>query len=329
MGKGIGIGVLDWGLGHACRMIPIVDELVALGHVPVFLTSGDSGRFLRERYPGEEHHDIPSLRIQYGRHAFLSVLAQTKKLIRAEKEENHWIKQHFDSLSLDGIISDNRYGLHDSRVPSVLITHQLSPEAGVLSFFSDMFIAKRLEKFDEIWIPDLDGESSLAGRMTENRFFKGKKVFIGWLSRFLGLKISVESFLTYDNLGLVSGPENARTSFQEELTTRFKTSGLPSLIVCGLPGTPFDRMDGNVRLVNHLPDEAFAGAILTAGKIVARSGYSTMMDLAALGHTADWIPTPGQTEQMYLARRNNSGRNLNRAEEGDFKIALGEFLQRL
>ena len=37
--------------------------------------------------------------------------------------------------------------------------------------------------------------------------------------------------------------------------------------------------------------------------IVSRSGYTTIMDLAALGKKAFFIPTPGQAEQEYLASR--------------------------
>ena len=44
-------------------------------------------------------------------------------------------------------------------------------------------------------------------------------------------------------------------------------------------------------------------AILGSDVIVTRSGYSTIMDLAVLGKRAILIPTPGQTEQEYLARR--------------------------
>lgn len=34
--------------------------------------------------------------------------------------------------------------------------------------------------------------------------------------------------------------------------------------------------------------------------IVSRSGYTTLMDLVALGRSAVIIPTPGQAEQEYL-----------------------------
>ena len=42
-----------------------------------------------------------------------------------------------------------------------------------------------------------------------------------------------------------------------------------------------------------------------AQKIIARSGYSTIMDLEALGllSKAELHPTPGQSEQEYLAQR--------------------------
>ena len=44
-----------------------------------------------------------------------------------------------------------------------------------------------------------------------------------------------------------------------------------------------------------------AGVILSAKYIICRSGYSTLMDLMALGRKALLVPTPGQTEQEYLA----------------------------
>jgi UDP-N-acetylglucosamine:LPS N-acetylglucosamine transferase len=41
--------------------------------------------------------------------------------------------------------------------------------------------------------------------------------------------------------------------------------------------------------------------ILESELIISRSGYSTIMDLAALGKKAIFVPTPGQMEQEYLA----------------------------
>ena len=43
-------------------------------------------------------------------------------------------------------------------------------------------------------------------------------------------------------------------------------------------------------------------ALLQASMIISRCGYSTVMDLMAVQKKSILIPTPGQTEQEYLAR---------------------------
>ena len=41
--------------------------------------------------------------------------------------------------------------------------------------------------------------------------------------------------------------------------------------------------------------------IAASENIISRSGYTTIMELVSMGRTAMIIPTPGQTEQEYLA----------------------------
>ena len=52
---------------------------------------------------------------------------------------------------------------------------------------------------------------------------------------------------------------------------------------------------------NHLPSGDISALLSQAGTIICRSGYTMLMDLAALNKKALLIPTPGQTEQEYLA----------------------------
>ncbi len=59
--------------------------------------------------------------------------------------------------------------------------------------------------------------------------------------------------------------------------------------------------DPNV--VDFLSGEELQTVIEESKCVVARSGYSTVMDLAKLGKKAILVPTPGQTEQEYLAAR--------------------------
>ena len=56
-----------------------------------------------------------------------------------------------------------------------------------------------------------------------------------------------------------------------------------------------------IRFFNHLPAKMLNEEMQKASCIIARSGYSTVMDIAALGKKSILIPTPGQTEQEYLA----------------------------
>ena len=54
--------------------------------------------------------------------------------------------------------------------------------------------------------------------------------------------------------------------------------------------------------MNHLGSYALARELASAALVVCRSGYSTVMDLVRLRCRAVLVPTPGQTEQEYLAR---------------------------
>ena len=60
--------------------------------------------------------------------------------------------------------------------------------------------------------------------------------------------------------------------------------------------------EGNIRFVTQLPTEAFAQAIGSADWVISRGGYSTVMDMAYLGAKCIFVPTPGQYEQVYLAK---------------------------
>lgn len=115
-------------------------------------------------------------------------------------------------------------------------------------------------------------------------------------------------FSGYQNLAVLSGLEPHRTILQERLTKRFLASGERSLIVEGKPERDIQICQReNITVVSHLPDHELYQALNTARTIYCRSGYSTVMDLVAIGISdAILIPTPGQTEQEYLAEHLSS-----------------------
>ena len=77
----------------------------------------------------------------------------------------------------------------------------------------------------------------------------------------------------------------------------------PVLFVRGLPDAVEKPVTtANISFVNHLPATELKEAIESAHFVISRCGYSTVMDLMALGKKSILIPTPGQTEQEYLAQ---------------------------
>ena len=51
------VAVLDWGLGHASRCVPVIEQLIDAGQEVTIASSGKALQFLREHFPvlnGEE-----------------------------------------------------------------------------------------------------------------------------------------------------------------------------------------------------------------------------------------------------------------------------------
>ncbi len=75
------------------------------------------------------------------------------------------------------------------------------------------------------------------------------------------------------------------------------------MVVRGIPGTSEVVTDGSIQRVNHLKHHEMEALIASAPLVICRSGYSTVMDLMVMRKKAVFVPTPGQTEQEYLADR--------------------------
>ena len=83
---------------------------------------------------------------------------------------------------------------------------------------------------------------------------------------------------------------------------QLKTVQRKSLVVRGIPEkSQLIKLSEWVSVVSSLESEALNRAMLASDIIISRPGYSTIMDLDVLGKRAIFIPTPGQTEQEYLA----------------------------
>jgi UDP-N-acetylglucosamine transferase subunit ALG13 len=157
-----------------------------------------------------------------------------------------------------------------------------------------------INHFSECWIPDNENENNLAGILShQDKKPEIPLQYIGWLSRVEKKNIAIEK----DHLlFLLSGPEPQRTIFENIIVQQIAHYNGTATIVRGLPNI-FSMIPStnSLKFYNHLPADELGKEMERAEFIVARSGYSTIMDLVKLQKKSILIPTPGQTEQEYLA----------------------------
>ncbi len=305
------IAPLDWGLGHATRCIPLIRELTALGCRVTIAASGKTEALLRKEFPTLPFLSLKGYRIRYGtRGVLFSIIKQLPRILQTIQYEKTWLNALLKKESFDAIISDNRPGFHHSAIPCIYITHQLQ----ILSGFGGL--ADRLlfnihkhyyQRFDEIWVPDFETAPGLAGILSHPKTIGEKIKYIGPLTRFTP---QVHTNPKWDLLILLSGPEPQRSLFEKQLFDELQHTNLSVLFVRGLPGETHlpDSFPKNIELRNHLSASELEKEIASASLILCRSGYTTIMDLISLQKKAVLVPTPGQTEQEYLAAHlQNSG----------------------
>ncbi|WP_433991487.1 glycosyltransferase [Kordia algicida OT-1] len=76
----------------------------------------------------------------------------------------------------------------------------------------------------------------------------------------------------------------------------------------------------NCEVVNFMQSDELEKAFNESAFVLSRSGYTTVMDLAKLNKKAFFIPTPGQFEQEYLAKRLQKQQLVPTATQDDFSI---------
>lgn len=300
------VAPLDWGLGHATRCIPIIRELMTQG-ADVWLAGERTQKdLLQQEFPDLPLLTLEGYRIKYassGIGLLFSIFRQTGKIISTIKKENEWLKKMVAEHGFDAVISDNRYGLYHPDIPSIFITHQLTIKSP-LDKWTEKILQKRnylyINQFRECWVPDAEDDNNLAGALShpENKPLV-PVYYIGSLSRF---KINNEPVKHNHLLFILSGPEPQRSILENKIIQQIAHYPSTATIVRGLPG--FESIIPSTSLIkfyNHLPADELKKEIEQASYVISRSGYSTIMDLIKMKKKSILIPTPGQTEQEYLA----------------------------
>jgi hypothetical protein len=320
------IAPLNWGLGHATRCIPIIQQHLSKGDEVIIAAEGSPAKLLKEEFPSLRIVEAPGYNVYYSKSnsQLLAMIRSIPGILTGALKEHYWLKQLLRKEDFNKIISDNRFGMFSQHRHCIYITHQLNIQmpSGLkwLEPFVRFLHRSIIRQYNECWVPDFEHTSNLSGRLSHNYPIPANVRFIGPLSRFASLEIAPDT--RFRTLFLISGPEPQRTLFEDELIVKTNNFQSPILMVRGVPGNselttllPSVLANKDSTVVNqqttreqititpHIPGYQLAGYIKGAETIVARSGYSTIMDLHALDCLSKviFVPTPGQTEQEYLA----------------------------
>jgi len=296
-GKRVLITPLNWGLGHATRCIPIIEWLLRHKIDVAIASDGQALDILKTSFPNLPHFSLPDYNIRYPFKSMeINMLLQSPKILLAIWREKKAIKKIERQWRFDIIISDNRYGCISNDASTIFITHQLNIMASnpLSKWMVNLVNRLLIKRFDQVWVPDYKGNKSLAGDLSTSKYFPDAH-YLNPISRFQAIKTDKKR----DILLLLSGPEPARTHLENKLISIFKETDYNWLLVRGshltnpnIKGIPFKHL---------LYGKELNQTIQSSRLVICRSGYTSIMDLDKLKQKAILIPTPGQTEQEYLA----------------------------
>lgn len=318
------IAPLDWGLGHTTRCIPIIKFLIECKCTVIIASEGHCYNLLQTEFPTLQFLNLRGYRVRYtGNKRFLPIkmLCQLPKVLSIIVKEHKWLRKTITEHNIDAVISDNRFGLWSEQVPSVFITHQLQikgPNKWV-EWILRRVNYQHINKYQVCWVPDYKHLPNLAGKLSHPRKLPLIPVeYLGPVSRFT---VEKNPAFVYDVMFLISGPEPQRTILEQLVTRQLTHYTDRALIVRGLPGErDVSKGFNQVTIVNHLPAAEMATAIQASKFVVSRAGYTSIMDMTKLGKKCILIPTPGQTEQEYLAHHLQSQRICLAADQQHFNL---------
>ncbi|WP_153796280.1 glycosyltransferase [Foetidibacter luteolus] len=270
-------------------------------------TDGPQLSLLQHEFPQLDFLVLKGYNVVYAtnkRFLPVKILQQAPKILKKIRAEHAWLQRIILEKGIDLVISDNRFGLYTRLAPCIFITHQLQIQAPYrwLQNIIQKINYKYINRFTECWVSDREEQENIAGNLSHPRRLPAIPVrYLGILSRF---DSTVAENQKYDWLIALSGPEPQRTLLEEKVLAAAAAFANQALLVRGKPGETgiLPKAEG-ITIVNHLAGRDMERAFRQAKFIICRSGYTTIMELVSLQKKAMLIPTPGQTEQEYLAKR--------------------------
>ena len=311
--KKVLIAPLDWGLGHATRCIPVITAFIELGYHVTIATEGAHEIILREAVPGLTFLRLKGYGIRYSKKAAgftFKMILQIPRILYNIFREFWWLYKTNRHQQFDLIVSDNRLGFFHFKTTSVFITHQLNlqtPYGWSTRFLQWVQYTWFKLFYAMVWVPDMEGDQNLSGILGNPTIKPAVPVwYMNCLSRlntFAANQVDdQEPALLF--LGILSGPEPQRSIFQDILWAEGNRLKQPFKLIAGTAGQPNNHAVSEFgSILPHLGGPALVKAIESAKYIISRGGYTSLMELIPMNKPLILVPTPGQTEQEYLAKR--------------------------
>ncbi len=319
-------GVCSWGLGHATRDLSLIKGIIEAGHEITIVARGRSLNLLKEELGSSCCYlEIPDYSSPYSKKDFSvpKFLSYFPVYMSQVVKEHEAIKKLVRREGYERIISDNRFGVHNREIPSYFISHQLrflSPGRVKLFEMATEGFNYSFSKnsFTKFLVPDFK-EDSLSGDLSHDlKYFKERQVeYLGILSDLEKKKVSqdIDYFIS------VSGPEPQRSIFEHKVLEQAPRLKGKVVVALGKPEAPGERGSSELRIFGYLNRREQEDVMNRAKLIIARPGYSTLMELVTLGKKALFVPTPGQTEQVYLAKYHRKQGNFHSVDQNSLNLA--------
>jgi uncharacterized protein (TIGR00661 family) len=292
-------GVFDWGLGHATRDIPIIEELLKRGDKVDIISTGRALKLLKSYLKNKcRYFDVRSVYSPFNDSNFLiSFITSIPRMIISLKQARKETEKIIEKNKYDKVISDCRYDVYDRKENSILINHQLSFKSPILESIVARILAMMMNHFGTIAVPDYNSRK-LSGELGKNKYYSGKVCYIGILSRLKKrkLKQDIDYFIS------MSGPEPQRTILENKILGQISSFKGKIVIAGGNLEINKKTSRKNLKFFSFLDKNQQEEMMNRAKFIITRSGYSTLLELAELEKKkALLIPFPKQTEQEYVA----------------------------
>jgi len=307
--KKVFIAPLNWGLGHATRILPLIKRLLARNFVVYLAASGRSREVLDNEVSGCVYLDFPAYPIKYPRSRFfvtrfMSVIFP--QMIIAMQREKRMLRKLHRKYKFDLIISDNRFSLTLTNVKCLLLSHQLRYKLPwpihKMEWLPEYFNYYHFKKYDTIIVPDVKEGETLTGELShEMRYIPKEKLYYSGILTDLDVS-NLKKSEVIDYLVIISGPEPQRTKFEKIIMSQLEKLTGRVIVTLGIPEKRYKIRVGNAEIYTYLNRQQISQFMYNSRLIISRAGYTTVMEMVEMGKKGLFVPTPGQIEQEYLAK---------------------------